>query len=238
MISKAWINIYLDKTILVLTLLRPSSSVRVVLESLGQVVVRPSVSGPPLGTSHQVRVLFFRPSAFCSASDLSSRPLHRTSYPGPPLRTALPGPLLGASNRTPSTSALPRVPPDLHQVTSPDITLVPDPQSRSRLSCFPTLRSDLQFPSPFSRITSPDLRRTRPRSVYLNRRFRPPPSRNPLSTLPKIRLHPVGECFSFSASRPPSLLPCSTVNSPLPPVKVDNHGNSPRHCAIEAHTSW
>jgi hypothetical protein len=69
---------------------------------------------------------------------LRTSPLDR--FVGPPTRDPLSGPLLGASDRTPGTSALPRVPPDLHGVTSPDITLVPDPQPRSRLSCFPTSR--------------------------------------------------------------------------------------------------
>jgi hypothetical protein len=55
MISKAWMIVYFDKTILVLTLLRPSSSVRVVSESLGPVCGPTEyflfLLGPPLRTA-------------------------------------------------------------------------------------------------------------------------------------------------------------------------------------------
>jgi hypothetical protein len=97
----------------------------------------------------------------------------RTSPPGPPFRTTRvllflsPDRRLGPAIGPRVLQRYLRVPPDLHQVTSPDITLVPDPQPRSRLSCFPTIRSDLQFPFSSSRITPSDPRRTRPPAQFI-----------------------------------------------------------------------
>jgi hypothetical protein len=120
MLSKVWVILYFDKTILVLTLLRPSSSVRVVSESLGPICGSTEYflcfSGPPLATATRSEYLSSHPRAFCSAPDLFTGPHLRTSFrdphlTGPPFRTARV--LLffssdlrfGASNPTPSASA-------------------------------------------------------------------------------------------------------------------------------------
>jgi hypothetical protein len=235
-ISKDWVIIYFDKTILVLTLLRPSSSVRVVFESLGQVVVRPSVSGPPLGPAIRSEYSSSRPSAFCFASDLSSG----TALPDHPSTfVSLSRPPLGASDRTPSTSALPPCsagppPSDVtghHSGSRPATTespvLFPDHQVRPPVSVF--FQSDYAFRPPAYPT---------PSSVYPDRRFRPPPSRNPLLPCRKSAFTQSAGAFRFPPPDHHLLLQCSTVNSLLPSVKVDNHGSSPRHCANEAHISW
>jgi hypothetical protein len=116
MISKAWVIIYFDKTILVLTLLRPSSSVRVVAESLGHVCDPTEYLRTSSRDSHQVRVLFLPPECFPfrsgpllrtpSPDPLSGPPPHWTAFPDRPSTFVLSsGPPLGASHPTPSAFA-------------------------------------------------------------------------------------------------------------------------------------
>jgi hypothetical protein len=201
-------------------------------------VFRDLLSGQPSGPST------FLPARVLSVP-LRTPPLDRfigspsgTPSPDPLSRTISPGRRLGPAIGPRVLQRYLRVPPDPHRVTSPDITLVPDPQPRSRLSCFPTIRSDHQFPFSSSRITPSDPRRARPLSVYPDRRFRPPPSRNPLLPCRNPPSPSRRVLFRFPPPDHHLLLQYSTVNSPLPPVKMDNHGNSSRHCANEAHTSW
>jgi hypothetical protein len=102
-ILTAWVIIYLDKTILVLTLLRPSSSVRVVCKSLGPVCGPTEyflfLLGPPFRTAFP-DLLSGQPSG------PSTLPSTRVLFLHPEYLLFLFGPpLLGASHPTPSTSA-------------------------------------------------------------------------------------------------------------------------------------
>jgi hypothetical protein len=96
MLSKVWVILYFDKTILVLTLLRPSSSVRVVSESLG-----------PICGSTEYFLCFSGPLLRTPSPDLlSGPPPHRTAFPDRPSTFVLSsGPPLGASHPTPSAFA-------------------------------------------------------------------------------------------------------------------------------------
>jgi hypothetical protein len=198
-------------------------------------VFRPSsFSRPRVFLASRARVVGPRrsPSRTCRAIG----PLLRTS---PPDR--LPRPPLGASHQvrvlslsTPSAFLLVRVPPslppDLHLVTSADITLVPDLQTADRLvplrTCrFPFSSQSVYASGPPAHPTSSSVSFRLPWSGFT---LSDPASPDPDSRL-SSDLHPVGirlqsrgfppspsreSNFLFSASRPAALR-FPTLSSPL-----------------------
>jgi hypothetical protein len=124
-------------------------------------VVRPSTSGPPLGTTFRPEYFSFRPSVFCSAPDLHPGPLHRTLSPDLLSGPRLTGPLfrtarvlcfsfqdlcLGPAIRPRVLQRPLNVSSDLYGVTSPDITRTPDRYDAESIS-FPTPTSAFDLAS-------------------------------------------------------------------------------------------